>query len=322
MQTIGKKGIAVLGIMLLCVVMVSPATASAQTGYYYMPYTPVQNQLQYQTQQPAQVQFQSEYQYILYLMQLVAQLQQQLYYLQGGDHSGGSNDDSEVEVTTKSATNIEEDEARLRGEIDFNASDYAYVWFEWGEDEDDLDEETSRIRLDDDDDEDFSARIRNLDEDEKYYFRAVAEDEDDEKDYGAIKSFRTDDDGKGSNDDEPEADTEEADDITDDSVELNGTVDMNDFRNGIVFFVYGEDEDQIDDVERDYDSYSDVDEDGDDLQKVKVDSDLDGKSSYRLDINGLDDDTDYYFAICVEYEDEDDDETLVCGSTEHFETDD
>ena len=97
---------------------------------------------------------------------------------------------------------------------------------------------------------------------------------------------------------------------------------MNDFRNGIVFFVWGEDEDQVDDIERDYDSYSDVDEDGDDLRKERVDSDLDGRASYRLDIRGLDDDTEYYFAICVEYEDEDDDEVLACGSTEEFETDD
>jgi len=328
MRTVRKSGAAVFGAMLLLVVAVSPMTASAQTGYYYTPYTPAQTgyQFQYQAQQPAQVQFQSEYQYILYLMQVVAQLQQQLYYLQGGEYDGNDdydNDDSEVEVTTKSATDVKDDEARLRGEVDFNSSDYAYVWFEWGEDEDDLDEETSRFRLDDNDDEDFYARIKNLDEDEKYYFRAVAEDEDDEKDYGSIKNFRTDDDGGSSNtDDEPDVTTEDADDITDDSVELNGEVDMNDFRNGIVFFVYGEDEDQVDDVERDYDTYSDVDEDGDDLQKVKVDSDLDGQSSYRLDIDGLDDNTDYFFAICVEYEDEDDDDTLMCGSTEEFETDD
>ncbi len=38
-------------------------------------------------------------------------------------------------------------------------------------------------------------------------------------------------------------------------------------------------------------------------------------------IVGLDDDTEYFFQICVEFEDDDDDETLECGGVEDFETD-
>jgi len=318
MQSLFKKSVAVCSVFLLVAVFALPtqAGASTQQQYYWTPTIPTTGyQYQYQTQP----QYQNQYQYILYLMQVLAQLQAQLADLQG--HGGYSSGDSEIEVTTRSATNVKDDEVRLNGEIDFNSSDYAYVWFEWGEDDDDLDEDTTHIRLDDNDDEDFSARITRLREDEKYYFRAVGEDEDGEEDYGSIRSFTTDDDGGNNNDDEPDVETGDADDITDDSVELNGEVDMNDFNNGTVFFVWGEDEDQVDDIERDYDTYSDVDEDGDDLQKYRVDSDLDGRRTYRLDIDGLDDDTDYYFAICVEYEDEDNDDVLACGSTEHFETD-
>ena len=122
-------------------------------------------------------------------------------------------------------------------------------------------------------------------------------------------------------DDEPDVETEAARDIDDDSAELRGEVDMNDFDDGLVFFVYGEDEDQVEDIEDDYDEYRDIDEDGDDLQKFTVDSNLDGRDDYRADIRGLDDDTEYYFQICVEYEDDDDDEVIECGGVEDFETD-
>ena len=151
----------------------------------------------------------------------------------------------------------------------------------------------------------------------------MAEGPNGRRDYGRVLTFRTDDDGRGGrDDDEPRAETDSADDVDEDSAELRGEVDMNDFRNGIVFFVYGEDEDQIEDVERDYDSFSDVDEDGDDLQKELVDSDLDGRDDYRERVSGLDEVTEYFFRICVEYEDEDNDDTLECGDVEDFTTDD
>jgi hypothetical protein len=96
---------------------------------------------------------------------------------------------------------------------------------------------------------------------------------------------------------------------------------MNDFENGEVFFVYGTDEDQIDDLEDDYESYYDVDEDGDYLQKFRLDSNLDRDSNYQMHVTGLDDNTDYYYRLCVGYEDEDGDDVLKCSSTRDFETD-
>lgn len=247
--------------------------------------------------------------YIEQLMALLERLKEQ----QGNYTSN----DSDVDVITRSAVNIETDEADLRGELDLNSEDEAEVYFEYGTSRYDLDETSSKRTLDDNDDEDFTINIDGLDENTLYYFRAVAEDENGDEDYGAILSFRTDND----NDEEPEAETRSANDVEDDSAVLRGTVDMNDFNNGEVFFVYGEDEDQIDDVDNDFDSFNDVDEDGDDLQKVRVDSDLDGTGSYTRTVTGLDNDTDIFFRICVGYEDEDDDDTLECGDTGEFTTD-
>ena len=97
---------------------------------------------------------------------------------------------------------------------------------------------------------------------------------------------------------------------------------MNDFRNGEVFFVWGEDEDQVSDIEDDYDEYDDVEEDGDDLQRFLIDRDLDDKGNYFVVIGGLDDDTDIYFTLCVGYEDEDSDMVIDCASVKDFRTDD
>lgn len=319
-----RKGAAIVGVLLLVTVMV-PSTAKAESYSWGSSLT-----VPTYVYQP-QHQYGNQYAYLQYLLQILEQLQKQLNDLKdddSDDRDDDSDEDAEIEIETRSATDIEGDEARLRGEIDFNDSDDAFVWFEWGEDEDDLDEETPRIYHDEDDEEEFDARITDLDEDEEYFFRAVGEDEDGNISRGDTEDFRADEDeddddddnDDDDNDEEPDVETDDANDITDDSVELGGEVDMNDFEDGKVFFVYGQDEDQVEDVESEFETYDEIDEDGTDLQKVLADSSLDNSSSYTLDIDGLDDDTEYFYNICVEYEDEDDDEVLACGSVESFET--
>jgi len=257
-----------------------------------------------------------------YLEDLLARIEALIEALKEDDYTPSNNGRSDVDVTTRSATDIEAEEATLRGEVDFNNEDEATVYFEYGRSSSDLDKETTHRVLDEDDDEDFEQIITDLREDTKYYFRAVAEDENGDEDYGNILSFTTDDNGSSSSDDDyPEVDVDSATNITDDSAKLRGDVDMNDFNNGLVFFVYGEDEDQVDDIADDYDTYSDVDEDGDDLQKIKIDYDLDTEASFYATVNGLNDDTDIFFNLCVEFEDEDDDDRIVCGDTEEFTTD-
>ncbi|OGG41971.1 hypothetical protein A2837_02055 [Candidatus Kaiserbacteria bacterium RIFCSPHIGHO2_01_FULL_46_22] len=131
-----------------------------------------------------------------------------------------------------------------------------------------------------------------------------------------------DDDNDDNDEDEPEVETDSATDIEGDEARLRGSVDMNDFEDGEVFFVFGTDEEQVEDVQDDFDSYGDVDTDGEDLRKVRVDTSLDDDEDYEVRVSGLDEDTRYYFSICVGYEDEDDDEVLACDSVDDFTTDD
>lgn len=230
---------------------------------------------------------------------------------------------SDLQVATRYATDLSGDEALLRGHVvDFGDSDFADVWFVYGTSTPDFDNTTVVERIEDSEDGYFEQRVAGLDENTIYYYRAIGEDEDENIDYGSIIQFQTNDsDGTDSDGNEPDTVTRNAASITDDSALLRGTVDMNDFENGEVFFVYGEDEDKIDDVSDDFNTYGDVDEDGVNLQKVLVDNDLDAYDSYEEEVQDLDNDTDHYFSICVDYEDDDGEDVLLCGDTRSFTTD-
>lgn len=270
----------------------------------------------------------SNYYSVDYLQQYIRQLQallEQLQRLQTGNYYPNYNlGNSEVDVSTRDAVDISDTRATLRGVVDFNDSDEAVVYFNWGRKANDLRYTTTHLVLDEDDDTDFQNTLTDLNSDITYYYRAVAEDEDGRRAFGSVVSFETDEEDNDNNDDsasEPDVETDNATAVDDSSAELNGSVDMNDFSDGEVFFVYGEDRDQVEDVAHDYDSYAEVDEDGDDLQKVRVDTGLDGAADYSAVVTGLNDDTDIYFSLCVGYDDEDDDATLQCGETENFTTD-
>lgn len=327
-----KKILIIVGVIAAALVLAwsfMPNTAAAQ--YYYSPYN---NSEQLRASLIAQVN-----QLLAQMRQLEnQQTNQQVYYYTynpntytptynynpNGQVLGVSTSgNSAVDIETLDPTVITDDEARVFGEIDLNGVSYATVWFEYGESRN-FGERTNSARIDRFDTNIFRVDLEDLDEDEKYYYRAVARDQFGRMAYGDTETFETrDDNGRRSrnNDDEPDVKTDRARNITDYSAELSGEVDMNDFNNGIVFFVYGEDEDQVEDISDDYDEYRDIDEDGDDLQKIRVDTDLDSDEEYERTIGGLDDDTEYFFSICVEFEDEDDDETIICGDVEDFETD-
>ena len=260
-----------------------------------------------------------------------------------GRARSGSSDDDEPEADTNSAKDIDGDEAELRGEVDMNDFNNGEVFFVYGQDEDqiedveddydsygDVDEDgddLQKVRVDHDldGDEEYEETVDNLEEDEDYFFQICVgyedDDDDDVLECGGVEEFTADDDNGSGGDDEPEAFTDEAEDVEDDEAELHGRIYMNDFDDGRVFFVYGEDEGQVEDIEDDYDEYDDIDEDGEDLQKVLVDSSLDGSRSYWERVTNLDDNTDHYFQICVEYEDDDNDPVITCGGVEDFETD-
>ena len=310
---------AVIGVLLLAMLLVAVRTVSAQT--YYQNYVP-----------------QSQAEFVAYLYQLIEQFQaqqqnRQPVYQPTWQYNPvptvlGSNANSryDLEVVTTGVSNIDGDEAWAFGFVELNGAPFATVFFEYGESRSNLNERSARGRLDRSDSESFRADLEDLDEGETIYYRAVAQDPSGRFHYGQIEDFEADKRDRGRsnnrnrNDDEPDVFTGDADDIDEDSAEIEGEVDMNDFRNGLVFFVYGEDEDEVEDVE-DEDEYRDIDEDGDDLQKFIVDNDLDDDEDYTGNLRGLDDDTRYYYRICVEYEDEDDDETIECGDVEDFDTD-
>ncbi len=267
------------------------------------------------------------------------------------DDDDDDDNDDEPDVTTDSAENIDDSEAELNGEVDMNDQSNGEVFFAYGEDEDlvadieddydsygDIDEDGDDLQItlvdsDFDDSDEFSLDLFNLDEDTDYFFQICVgyedEDDDDTISCGGVEEFNTDDNGSNddddddddNNDEEPEVTTDSAENISEDEAELHGEVDMNDFEDGLVFFVYGQDEDQVADIDSDYDTYSDIDEDDEDLQKMQVDTGLDDNETYWETAWGLDEDTDYFFQICVEYEDEDDDDTIICGGVEEFATD-
>ena len=227
-------------------------------------------------------------------------------------------DTDTARVVTGTATDIEADRATLRATAYLDDADDADVWFEYGTKVNDLDDTSSKVTIDDDE-KTVERTITDLDEDTRYYYRAVMEDEEGDEYYGTVRSFWTVD--ADTSDDEPTLITRSAQNIEDDRAELRGTVDMEDFDNGTVFFVYGTDQSQVEDVADDFDTYDAIDEDGADLQKVLVDQDLDGSESYAELVTSLDDDTLYYYAIGVAYENEDDDEVIALGSLRSFRTD-
>jgi hypothetical protein len=109
-----------------------------------------------------------------------------------------TNNNANPSVTTNSADNVDEDSASLEGEVDVDGGEVDR-WFEWGEDDSDLDE-TLTVSGTQDNDGDFSRTLNGLDEDTTYYYRACAEDiNSGNDDCGSIKEFTTDEDNSSSN---------------------------------------------------------------------------------------------------------------------------
>lgn len=245
---------------------------------------------------------------IEHLREMIRQLEEQV---------GEDLTEDEVSVATRSAIDVSDDSATLRGRVILGDYDEATVYFEYGRSRADLDKKTSDEVIEEGDDYAFETDVDGLYDDTVYYYRAVAEAEND-TDHGAIYSFKTLD---TSVSDEPTLSTYSATNIEETSARLGGYVDMNDYRNGTVFLVYGEDESSVDDIADDYNEYVEIEESGDDLQKVLLDSDLDSSATYQKTVYELDSDSTMYHSICVEYEDTDDDAIIVCGDTKSFKTD-
>lgn len=97
-----------------------------------------------------------------------------------------------VLVETHKATEIEETTAVLRGEVQLFGDATASVWFEYGEDENFLDQKTSRKSVRSAYDRAVRIKIDDLEDDERYYFRIVSLNKDKTISYGEVYQFRTD----------------------------------------------------------------------------------------------------------------------------------
>ena len=137
----------------------------------------------------------------------------------GNDNNDGTGPD----VTTKSATSINDNDAVLNGLVDGNGLS-TRAWFEYGTSRNNLDEETSRLSYGSSS-TNYNERISGLDEDTIYYFRAVAENSEGIV-YGSTLSFRTDN-GNDNNNDGPDVTTKNATNVDSNSATLNGRVDGN-----------------------------------------------------------------------------------------------
>jgi hypothetical protein len=216
-----------------------------------------------------------------------------------GNGGGGSSNDDEPEVTTLSADDVEEDEALLQGEADPNGDALTQVWFEYGEDEDDLDETiyVSSNDYDDNEDEDtvdFDKKITGLDEDTEYFFRACAENSEGE-DCGSVRSFTTDDDDNDNNDDdtnEPSVSTTPATSVGTTYARLNGIVDTGNDDDTQAWFEWGTNTSTSFDTNK--------------IDAIDASRIGDDTYSYGITITNLSPNTLYYFRAIAENDEGDD----------------
>jgi hypothetical protein len=94
-------------------------------------------------------------------------------------------------ATTRSATDITATTAILRGEVNLYGGVTARVWFEYGREQDFLDQKTSQVTVRSAYDRAVRVQVRTLRDDTRYYFRIVSQDNRGVLNYGPIFSFRT-----------------------------------------------------------------------------------------------------------------------------------
>lgn len=127
--------------------------------------------------------------------------------------------------------------------------------------------------------------------------------------------------GGSNNNTIPQAETYSESSVTTDSARLRGRVRMNDIDDGKVFFVYGRDESDIQDIPSYFDTYGSINTSG--VNKVIVDNsnDTDAWRNYSRNVTGLSTDKRYYYRMCVEFYRNGNDD-IVCGNIQDFRTDD
>ncbi|MBP9760441.1 MAG: hypothetical protein KBD24_03715 [Candidatus Pacebacteria bacterium] len=230
------------------------------------------------------------------------------------------NRDSGIRVSTGGVQEVKDNRATLTGSVSFDKVTSGYVWFEYSDEENDLYKKSPKMYVSKQaGDRTVSYSARNLNDQTTYYVRMVGYDMAGLKNYGATYRFTTPVDIVG---EKPKTVTEYTSEVSAYTATLKGSVDMNDFNNGVSFFVYGEDQTAVQNVSKLYNAYGRIKTDGDNLQKIVVDTDLDGKELYSVTVINLDFKTTHYYAIGVEYEDDDGNKWIVLGNISSFTTKD
>lgn len=222
-------------------------------------------------------------------------------------NNGGGNDP--VNVSTDSATNIDDNSAELNGTVD--SGDNIDVWFVLDDNDSTPNCSDSGIRYDlsglYDAGQSFDRTVSGLQDDTTYYFRACGEDSDGNINSGSIRQFTTD---GGNNNNNLDVVTNSANDVDDNSAELRGEYENAD--NGDVFFVWSDDESDVEDATRE----NGINQISNNVEVEIIEENADGNdSSVTETINNLDEDTRYYYALCI-----DQDNDLTCGSIKEFRT--
>ena len=97
-----------------------------------------------------------------------------------------------VTIQTHKALEVEATTAILRGEVNLYGKATAQAWFEYGLDDDFLDQRTGKVTIRSAYERAVRVGLRNLKPDERYYFRLVTSDSNGIVTYGDIYAFRTD----------------------------------------------------------------------------------------------------------------------------------
>lgn len=241
-------------------------------------------------------------------------------------------------ATTNTATAINAYDATVRGSVRINDSADAISFFAYGEQRDlvaaikttydeyaDIKERGDLLQIDRVDvrlnaDESYEEVIDDLERGTDYFY-SLCVAYDDEKTgiaCGSVRTFTTD-----ARDRSNPVLQEIMETVSGDSVRFMATASMRDYRNGIVFLVYGVDEKAIDSVVT-KNTFSAVRQNGDRLQKISLDTDLDGRDVYEVTQYDLQREAEYWYRACIQYETEDDRnravDRLVCSATKAFST--
>lgn len=161
--------------------------------------------------------------------------------------------------------------------------------------------------------ENFFYNLSGLAPNTTYHFKACGQYNNGPIADGGLKQFHT----TVVNEQHPEAQTQTAQNVTQNSATLRGHVAMNGFNNGQVFFVWGQNSSQVHSVSN-YDTYNSIPQNGQNLQKQMVQSGFNGSSNFDAYVSGLNTNNQYHFRICVEYWDNGN--RLECGNVRPFST--